>query len=60
MDIMTGEKMSSIYVANMEIIYWSVRSSSWRGGYGVIGVESGIVVLACYEFHFIRVLGNLV
>ena len=29
---MTGEKLSSIWVANMEIIYWSDRSSSMRGG----------------------------
>ena len=30
-DIMTGEKLSSIYVANMDIIYWTVRSSITRG-----------------------------
>ena len=31
-DIMTGEKIISIYVANNVIIYWLVRSSSKRGG----------------------------
>ena len=30
LDIMTREKLSSIYVANMDITYWSVRSSSER------------------------------
>ena len=34
-DIMTGEKIISIYVANNIIIYWLVRSSSERGGDGV-------------------------
>ena len=37
-DIMTGEKLSSILVANMDIIHWSVRSSSRREGNGVIGL----------------------
>ena len=32
-DIMTGEKLSSIYVAIFPVIYWSVRSSSRRGGH---------------------------
>ena len=27
-DIMAGEKLLSIYVANMELIYWSVRPST--------------------------------
>ncbi len=31
MDIMTGEKLSSIKVASFDIIYWSVRSSSKSG-----------------------------
>ena len=26
-DIMTGEGLSSSYLANMELVYWSVRSS---------------------------------
>ena len=34
-DIMTGKKLSSIYVANMDITYWSVHSSSRRGGRGL-------------------------
>ena len=37
-DIMTGEKLSSIYLANMELIYRSVRSYS-RGGDGIEGVD---------------------
>ena len=39
MDVMTGGKLSSIIVANMDIIYWSARSSSRKGGYGVKGVK---------------------
>ena len=31
-DIMTGEKLSSIQLANMELVHWSVRSSNRRGG----------------------------
>ena len=39
MDIMTWEKFSSIYVANMDIIDWSVRSSCKRGREGEFGGE---------------------
>ena len=39
------------------VIYWSFRLSSRRGGDGVKGI---IVILARYEFHFIRELENLV
>ena len=28
MDILTGENLSSIYVANIELIYWPIRSYS--------------------------------
>ena len=38
---MTGGKLSSIEVANMELVYWSVRSYSIRGGDGVNVVEEG-------------------
>ena len=38
-DIMTGKQLSSILLANMELDYWSVRSSSRRGGYRVKGVD---------------------
>ena len=31
-DILTEENLSSIYLANMNLIYWSVRSSCKRGG----------------------------
>ena len=41
MDIMTEDKLSSIKVAIMDITYWSVRSSSRRGGDGVKGVDGG-------------------
>ena len=37
-DIMTEEKLSSIQVAISPVIYWSVRSTSRRGGNRVIGV----------------------
>ena len=40
-DIMTREILSSIYVATMEFIYWSVRSSSKMGGDGLKRVEGG-------------------
>ena len=46
---MTEEKFSSIYVANMELAYWSVRSSSRRGG--IKGWKGGIVILARYKEH---------
>ena len=32
---------SSIFLANMDLIYWSVRSFCKRGGYGVKGGEWG-------------------
>ena len=44
----------------MDLLYWSVRSSSWRGGDGVKGVDGGIVILVSCEHHFIRVHENLV
>ena len=47
-DIIAWEKLSSILVANMEIIYWTVCLSSRRE-----------VVLASYKFYFIRVHDNL-
>ncbi len=40
-DIMTGEKLSSFYVANKKLVYCSVRSSSRRGGDGVKGSWKG-------------------
>ena len=36
---MTGEKLSSIWVANMDITYWSVRSSSRSGGDGHLSTD---------------------
>ena len=38
----------------MELIYWSVRSSSRRGGDFVKRVNGGIVILASCVFHFNR------
>ena len=35
MDIMTRERLSSIQVANMDFIYWSIRLSMRMGGDGV-------------------------
>ena len=55
-DILTGGNLSSIYVANMDLINWSVRSSSRRGG---DGVKVGVVILASFEFYFSRVNENL-
>ena len=38
-DILTGEKLRKL--ANMDIIYWSVRSFSLRGEDGVKGLVEG-------------------
>ena len=56
-DVLTGENLSSIQVANMDLIYWSVRSSSRRGGYGE--VDGGKVVLASCEHNFIKMWCNI-
>ena len=42
----------------MDIIYWSVRLSSKRGGVGVKGFDGGIILLASCEYYFIRVHKN--
>ena len=34
-DILTEENLSSFQTVNMDLIYWSVLSSSRRGGNGV-------------------------
>ena len=41
-----GKRKFIFQVANMNLIYWSVSSSSWRGGDEVKGGMRGIVVLA--------------
>ena len=51
-DILSGEYFSSIQVANMDYIYWSVCSSS--------SSLDDWVVLASHEYHFIREYENLV
>ena len=40
-DILTKENLLSIYVANMDLIYRPVRSSSMRGWDGVKRVDKG-------------------
>ena len=56
-DVMTGEKLSLILVTNMDISYWSARSSSRRGW---DGVKRENISLASYKFPFIKVLDDLV
>ncbi len=51
-DILTGENLSIFKVANMDLLYWSVRSSK--------GFDVGIVFLASCEYHFIRVHENMI
>ena len=46
-------------LANMDLIYWSVCSSSRRGGDWLKGVDWGIVILASCKHHFIKVHENL-
>ena len=41
----------------MELVYWSVRLSIWRGGNWFKG---RVVILARYKFHFIREHENVV
>ena len=45
--MLTEENLSTIYLANMDLIYWSVRSFSRRGR-GVVKVRliEGIAILA--------------
>ena len=40
-DILTGEKLSSIWLANMDLFYWSVCLSRRRGGDFVKVVDGG-------------------
>ena len=44
----------------MTLIYWSVRSSSWRKVDVVMGLDGGIVILASCENYFNGVHENLV
>ena len=56
-DILTGKKLSLIKVANMDITYWSIRSSmrvGWRWG------KESVIILASCEHHFSRERKNLV
>ena len=42
-DIFTGENLSSILVANMDLIYWLVRSSNKREGERVFFIVIGFL-----------------
>ena len=57
MDILTGKNLS-ISVGSIDLIHWSVCSSSRRDG--VKGWMEYKVIIASYEYHFIRVHENLV
>ena len=59
-DILTGENLSYIQLANMNIIYQLDRSSSKWGGNRVMQEDGGIIILASCQHHFIRVHENLV
>ena len=53
--------LPSIKLANMHLIYWSIRSSRRRGWDGIKRVEEGVVViLNNYKLRFIRVHDNFV
>ena len=58
-DILTGEYLSSINLAIMDLIYWSVGSSSRKGGDRLKGVNGVFVSLASYEHYFIGVDKNV-
>ncbi len=49
MDILTGEILSPIQLANIDLIYWSASSSSGRREDGV----KGVCYLPSWEYHFI-------
>ena len=59
-DIMTGKKLSSIELANLEQIFWSVRSSSLRGGDVVKGVDGGNRYVSPQQVSFYQKHENLV
>ena len=44
MDILTGENLASLYVADIKLIYWPVRSSSRRGRDGVSLFEPAKII----------------
>ena len=53
-DVMTKGKFSSIFVANIDIIHWSIHSFSTIGGDGVKVVDERIVNLVSYKFHLLE------
>ena len=56
MNILTGENLSLILVANMDLIYWNVCSSSMKAGDEIIGVDGGRgPFFANCKHHFIKV-----
>ena len=52
-DIMTGEKLSSIWVDDIELIYWSVCTSRRR--IGDRGWIEGNVIFARCEFFYMKI-----
>ena len=56
-DIIKGEKLSSIKLAKMKHVCWSVRSSNRRGKDGLKGDKEGN---RRFKFHIIREHENLV
>ena len=59
-DIMTGEKLSSIKVAFPPLIYWSVHFFSRKEKDRVKSGNGRDHILAHYKFHIIRVHDILV
>ena len=59
MDILTGKKLSSIKVANMDLIYWTVHLTSRRGEDWVKWMDMAYRYFSQREYHFIRVYKNL-
>ena len=55
---MTGEKLSSIYVDNIDITYWSVRPSNRKEREKRVDFVHRF--LAGYRFHLSRLHENLV
>ena len=54
LDIATGKFLSSIWVANIVFRNWTIHFFMVRRGDSIkIGV--GVIILASYEHHFIRV-----
>ena len=57
MDIeyVAGDFFSSIYVANVVLRNWSIRSIIVRGGNMIKSLVGGVVILANWVKHFVKV-----